>query len=82
MALRNMRKTRQGIDASKLAMGSQKKRKNEDEEYEQEKPRYGLHTPKEDDGEDEYASFDSNQHNPYCPTVSRMQWQRLDEQSE
>lgn len=53
IALRNMRKARQGIDASKLATGGQKKRKNEEEEYESEKPRYGLHTPKEDDGEDD-----------------------------
>jgi hypothetical protein len=42
MALRNLRKARQGIDSSKLAMGEPKKRKREGEEEEEEEPQYGL----------------------------------------
>ncbi|PVF96500.1 hypothetical protein CPB86DRAFT_786994 [Serendipita vermifera] len=42
MALRNLRKARQGIDSSKLAMGEPKKRKREGEGEEEEEPQYGL----------------------------------------
>ena len=53
MALRALRRAKQGIDASKLAMGDPKKRKHE--ETEDGKPSseitYGLQRPKEEEGD-------------------------------
>ncbi|KAG8834873.1 hypothetical protein FRC17_006618 [Serendipita sp. 399] len=45
MALRSLRKAKQGIDASKLALGEPKKRKRGEDGEEEEKPQYGLQRP-------------------------------------
>ncbi|KAG8806977.1 hypothetical protein FRC19_006937 [Serendipita sp. 401] len=45
MALRSLRKAKQGIDASKLAMGEPKKRKRPEDGEQEEKVQYGLQRP-------------------------------------
>lgn len=57
MALRSLRKAKQGIDASKLAMGDPKKRKREDDGEGQETVQYGLQRPTNDEDNDPYAAY-------------------------
>jgi len=52
LALRSLRRAKQGIDASKLAMGDPKKRKRDDETEEQETVQYGLQQRPRDEDED------------------------------
>lgn len=52
MALRALRRAKQGIDSSKLAMGEPKKRKHEEtEETKHIESAYGLQRAKDDDAD-------------------------------
>ncbi|KAG9054109.1 hypothetical protein FS842_006162 [Serendipita sp. 407] len=57
MALRSLRKAKQGIDASKLAMGEPKKRKRPEDGEQEEKVQYGLQRPTLAGDEDDRCVF-------------------------
>lgn len=52
LALRSLRRAKQGIDSSKLAMGDPKKRKRDEEVEGQETIQYGLQQRPKDEEDD------------------------------